>query len=153
MGAVLTQHTAWVNAARALAALRARRLLTPARLAAVEAGSLAQVIRSAGTPRVKARRLRALTRWILERAGGSLRRMRTMPLEPLRAELLEIPGIGPETADAILLYSAGRPVFVAPRGLPVLRGLAIIGRIRPAPRRSAPRRRVPRACARARPSA
>ena len=60
MGAVLTQHTAWVNAARALAALRARRLLTPARLAAVEAGSLAQVIRSAGTPRVKARRLRAL---------------------------------------------------------------------------------------------
>jgi endonuclease-3 related protein len=113
VGAVLTQHTAWVNAARAIAALRARRLLTPARLAALEVGSLAQVIRSAGTPRVKARRLRALTHWILERVGGSLRRMRTMPLEPLRAELLEIPGIGPETADAILLYSAGRPVFVA----------------------------------------
>ena len=113
MGAVLAQHTAWVNAARAVAALRARRLLVPARLAALDLGRLAEVIRSAGTPRVKARRLRALTRWILERAPGRLGRLRTLPLATLRADLLGIPGLGPETADAILLYAAGRPVFVA----------------------------------------
>jgi endonuclease-3 related protein len=113
VGAVLTQHTAWGNAARAIAALRGRRLLTPSRLAALEVTGLARLIRPAGTPSVKARRLRALTRWILERVDGSLRPMRTLPLEPLRADLLATPGIGPETADAILLYSAGRPVFVA----------------------------------------
>jgi endonuclease-3 related protein len=113
VGAVLTQHTAWSNAARAVAALRARRLLTPSRLAALPIGTLGRIIRPAGTPRVKARRLRALTRFILERVDGRLRRVRTMPLERLRAELLEVPGLGPETADAILLYAAGRPVFVA----------------------------------------
>jgi endonuclease-3 related protein len=113
VGAVLTQHTAWVNAARAIAALRRRRLLTPARVAALGPSHLSVVIRSAGTQRVKARRLQALTRWILERLDGRLERMRTMELGPLRADLLEIPGLGPETADAILLYAAGRPVFVA----------------------------------------
>jgi endonuclease-3 related protein len=113
VGAVLTQHTAWGNAARAVAALRARRLLSPARVAALEAVDLARVIRPAGTPSVKARRVLALTRWLLERLGGRLERMRTAPLGPLRRSLLEIPGLGPETADAILLYAAGRPVFVA----------------------------------------
>jgi len=112
-GAVLTQHTAWANAARAIAALQARGLLTPRRVAALGIGGLGRVIRAAGTPRVKARRLRALTRWLLERVDGKLDRMRTMPLAGLRAELLDIPGLGPETADAILLYAAGRPVFVA----------------------------------------
>jgi endonuclease-3 related protein len=113
VGAVLTQHTAWVNAARAVAALRARRLLTPGRLAELHIGRLGRVIRPAGTPRVKAGRLRALTRWMLERLDGRLLRMRTMALGPLRDDLLEVPGLGPETADAILLYAAGRPVFVA----------------------------------------
>jgi len=113
VGAVLTQHTAWLNAARAITALRTRRALDPTRLAALGIGTLARVIRPAGTPRVKARRLRALTRWILERTGGRLSRMRAMALGPLRADLLAVPGLGPETADAILLYAAGRPVFVA----------------------------------------
>jgi len=113
VGAVLTQHTAWANAAQAIAALRARRVLTPARVAGLEVAELARVIRPAGTYRLKARRLQALTRWLLERLGGRLDRMRTMPLGALRRSLLEIPGLGPETADAILLYAAGRPVFVA----------------------------------------
>jgi endonuclease-3 related protein len=113
VGALLSQHTAWGNAARAVAALRARRLLTPARLMALDGGTLGRVIRAAGTPHVKARRLRALTRWILERVDGRLRRLRTLPLDPLRADLLEVAGLGPETVDAILLYAAGRPVFVA----------------------------------------
>jgi endonuclease-3 related protein len=110
VGAVLTQHTAWVNAAHAIAALRSRRLLTPARVADLSVSDLARVIRPAGTHRVKARRLQALTRWLVER---SFDRMRTAPLGPLRRSLLEIPGLGPETADAILLYAVGRPVFVA----------------------------------------
>jgi endonuclease-3 related protein len=113
VGAVLTQHTAWVNAARAIAALRALGLLTPRRLAQLHKGRLGRVIRPAGTPRVKADRLRALTRWILDRLDGRLLRMRTLPLGPLRDDLLEIPGLGPETVDAILLYAGGRPVFVA----------------------------------------
>jgi endonuclease-3 related protein len=113
VGAVLAQHTAWGNVARAVTALRARRLLTPARLAALDGATLGRVVRAAGTPRVKARRLRALTRWILERVGGRLHRLGTLPLDPLRAELLEVTGLGPETADAILLYAAGRPLFVA----------------------------------------
>ena len=83
VGAVLTQHTAWVNAARAIAALRARRLLTPTRVAALEVSSLSRVIRPAGTHRVKARRLQALTHWLLERLDGRLHRMRAMPLGPL----------------------------------------------------------------------
>ena len=113
VGAVLTQHTAWGNAARAIAELRARRLLTPPRLFRVDPGALARVIRAAGTPRVKARRLRALTRWLVDHVDGRMRRLRSLPLDSLRASLLEVPGIGAETADAILLYAAGRPVFVA----------------------------------------
>jgi endonuclease-3 related protein len=113
VGAVLTQHTAWANAARALAALRARRLLSPERVAGLRAAELARVIRPAGTYRLKARRVQTLTRWLLERVSGSFDRMRRMPLASLRRSLLEIPGLGPETADAILLYAAGRPVFVA----------------------------------------
>jgi endonuclease-3 related protein len=112
-GAILTQHTAWPNAARAVAALRARGCLTPMRLARLGEARLARVIRPAGTPRVKARRLRALARWLLDRSGGAFGALRGLPLGPLRRELLRVPGLGPETADAILLYAAGRPVFVA----------------------------------------
>lgn len=113
VGAVLTQHTAWTNAARAVAALRARRLLRPDRLAALPEAELAAIIRVAGTPRTKARRLQVFTRWLLERFGGRFHGMRRAPLPALRREMLAIPGLGPETVDAILLYAAGRPVFVA----------------------------------------
>src|SRR2546430_8752292 len=113
VGAVLTQPTAWTNAARAVAALRARRLLTPRRLAALGEAEVARVIRAAGTPRVKARRLGALTRWLLGRFGGAFAPMRRLPLALLRRDLLAVPGIGPETGDAILLYAARRPAFGA----------------------------------------
>jgi endonuclease-3 related protein len=112
-GAILTQNTAWTNAARAIAALRAKRLLDPRRLAAASDATLEATIRPAGTYRLKARRLREFTRWLLDRFGGRFHGLRRAPLSALRAELLGIPGLGPETADAILLYAAGRPVFVA----------------------------------------
>lgn len=112
-GAILTQHTAWTNAARALAALRARRRLSARGVAALGVAALARLIRPAGTYRVKARRLRAFTRWLLRWSGGRWAPLRRAPLGPLRRELLAVPGLGPETVDAILLYAAGRPVFVA----------------------------------------
>jgi endonuclease-3 related protein len=113
VGAILTQHTAWTAAARAVAALRARRKLTPARLAATPAPALAALVRPAGTYRLKARRLLAFTRWLGARFGGHFGAMRRAPLGPLRREVLGVAGLGPETVDAILLYAAGRPVFVA----------------------------------------
>jgi len=113
IGAVLIQHTAWVNAARAIAALRSRRLLAPERVAALPEEQLERVIRPAGTYRLKARRLLALTGWLLDRHRGKFDGMRKMDLPALRASLLAVPGLGPETADAILLYAVGRPVFVA----------------------------------------
>jgi endonuclease-3 related protein len=112
-GAILTQHTAWRQAARAVAALRARRMLTPRALAAAPEGVLREAIRPAGTYRLKARRLRDFAVWMLTRFDGRFERMRRAPLGPLRRELLAVPGLGPETVDAILLYAAGRPVFVA----------------------------------------
>ena len=112
MGAILTQNTAWGNVEHALAALRSRRLLTPARLDSISARRLALLIRASGYFRVKALRLKSFLAYLKRRSGGSLRRMSRAPLEPLRHELLAVPGIGPETADSILLYALGRPVFV-----------------------------------------
>jgi endonuclease-3 related protein len=113
VGAVLTQNTAWSNAARAVAALRAAGALDPRRLAALTESQLAALIRSAGTYRLKARRLRDVTAWLLTRFNGRFHGLRRLPLAPLRTELLSVPGLGPETADAILLYAAARPVVVA----------------------------------------
>jgi endonuclease III related protein len=113
VGAILTQHTAWPGAARAVAALRGRRLLAPRRLVEVDPAVLESLVRPAGTYRLKARRLLDFSGWLLRRFGGDFRGLRRAPLGPLRREILAVPGLGPETADAILLYAAGRPVFVA----------------------------------------
>ena len=112
VGAILVQFTAWGNAARAIRELRSRGLLSPTRLAAAAEADVAAAVRAAGPYRLKARRVRAFTRWLLERFGGRFHRMRRAPLSPLRQDLLRVNGIGLETADAILLYAAGRPVFV-----------------------------------------
>lgn len=113
IGAILTQHTVWSQAARAVATLRARRLLDPHALAEASDATLHEAIRPAGTYRLKARRLRDFTEWLLARFDGRFERVRRAPLDALRRELLAVPGLGPETVDAILLYAAGRPVFVA----------------------------------------
>ena len=113
VGAILTQHTAWTGAARAVAALRARGLLAPRRLAGTDVRVLGVLVRPAGTYRLKARRLLDFTGWLLARFDGDFGGLRRAPLGPLRRELLGVHGLGPETADAILLYAAGRPVFVA----------------------------------------
>jgi endonuclease-3 related protein len=112
IGAILTQKSAWVNVERALGQLRRAGVLRAASLAALPQARLAALIRPAGAFRVKARRVRAVLDHLRARHGGDPRRLLRRPWPELRAELLAIPGIGPETADAIGLYGAGRPVFV-----------------------------------------
>ncbi len=111
VGAVLTQNTAWGNVEKAIARLRRARALSLNRLHEAPRGRLAHWIRPAGYFRVKARRLRALTTMIVSRYGD-LPRLFRLDTRTLRAVLLDVHGVGPETADSILLYAAGQPVFV-----------------------------------------
>lgn len=110
VGAVLVQHTVWANAERALEQLRAVRALDTRVLVSMPDGDLLPLIRVSGTPSVKARRLRAIASTI-ETAGGADAFL-SLPDDELRAALLATHGVGPETADGIMLYAAGRRVFM-----------------------------------------
>jgi len=110
VGAVLTQNTAWQNVAIAIENLRSADLLNARALADAPEGQVKEAIRPAGFYNVKYTRLRNLLAAI-EREGG-LETMRTWPTEALRECLLAVNGVGPETADSILLYAFCRPVFV-----------------------------------------
>jgi endonuclease-3 related protein len=112
VGAILVQNTAWANAAHAIANLRAARLLTPAAMEKVPLARLSRLVRPSGYFRQKALRLKAFVRFLRENYGGSLDAMFRTPTEPLREKLLQVHGIGPETADSILLYAGNHPVFV-----------------------------------------
>jgi endonuclease-3 related protein len=112
VGAVLTQRTNWSNVEKAIAALKSAGALDAHALAAMPLERLQLVIRPAGYYRQKAFRLRRLAEWLCERAGGDVAALEGVPTEDLRAELLGISGIGPETADSILLYALSRPTFV-----------------------------------------
>jgi endonuclease-3 related protein len=112
VGAILTQNTAWANVEKAIRRLRKARALNIRRLHAADLKTLADWIRPAGYFNVKARRLRSFTQMMFDRFGGNLRRLFALETPALREVLLGVNGIGPETADSILLYAAGRPVFV-----------------------------------------
>ncbi len=112
VGAILTQNTAWTNVERAIASLRRERLLTPAAIEQVAQARLARLIRSSGYFRQKAKKLKAFVKFLRREHGGSLPRMFGTPTLVLREQLLAVHGIGPETADSILLYAAAHPVFV-----------------------------------------
>jgi endonuclease-3 related protein len=112
VGAVLTQNTSWTNVERAIAVLRRERLLTPARLDSIPTVRLAALIRPSGYYNIKAKRLKHLLRFIRDRYSGSLRKMFSDDPAGLRKNLLAVNGIGPETADSILLYAAALPFFV-----------------------------------------
>jgi len=112
VGAVLVQNTSWSNVEKALAVLRGRGLLDLQPLARLSPDALAPLVRSSGTFRVKARRLHALVVFLEARYGRGLERMREEDPWELRRALLEVPGIGRETADSIVLYAAGLPLFV-----------------------------------------
>ena len=112
VGAILTQNTAWTNVEKAIARLKQAEALDPERLFALPVSRLSALIRPAGYFNVKARRLRNLVELVLEAGGGDPPRLLKRPLKQLRQDLLAVNGVGPETADSILLYAAGYPVFV-----------------------------------------
>lgn len=112
LGAILTQNTAWVNVERAMANLRRERLLTPRAIERIPAPRLARLIRSSGYFRQKTKKLKAFVRFLRVEYGGSLARMFRTPTAQLRERLLGVHGVGPETADSILLYAGEHPVFV-----------------------------------------
>jgi endonuclease III related protein len=112
VGAYLTQNTSWTNVELALRSLRKAHLLIIDGIRKVPLPELELLIRSAGYFRQKARRLKTFVAFLDEKYAGSLRRMFAQPTEKLREELLALNGIGPETADSILLYAGQHPVFV-----------------------------------------
>jgi endonuclease-3 related protein len=112
IGAVLTQNTSWRNVEKAIINMKNRGLLDMAGLAAIDEGELAQIIRPAGYYNVKSRRLKAFASDFYRRFGDTVEATSDVPTPELRAYLLSLDGIGPETADSILLYALGRPVFV-----------------------------------------
>jgi len=112
-GAILTQNTSWKNVERAIAALKKARKLSIAKLVETPQGELACLIRSAGYFNVKARRLKAFFGWFLSEIGRRAFYARRLDTAHLRdAMLKQVSGVGPETADSILLYALNRPVFV-----------------------------------------
>ena len=112
VGAVLTQNTAWTNVEMAIQRLRAAGVLGPAALAALPRPRLAALIRPAGYYNIKAKRLQSLLRFLRRRCGLRLSRLFRDDPKDLRRELLAVNGIGPETADSILLYAGNIPIFV-----------------------------------------
>jgi endonuclease-3 related protein len=112
VGAILTQNTSWTNVEMAMANLRAAGVLTVEGIRAVELEKLQELIRSSGYFRQKAQRLKNFVAFLDARYQGSLERMFAVPTSELRAELLTQNGIGPETADSILLYAGHHETFV-----------------------------------------
>lgn len=110
VGAILTQNTSWTNVERALGRLREIAPLQPQAIAELSAERLGEALRPVGYFNVKARRLQTFCRWLL--AQGGEEHVGERDTLSLRQDLLAVHGIGPETADDILLYAFGRPVFV-----------------------------------------
>lgn len=111
-GAILTQNTAWSNVEKGLRNLRRAGLLHPVRMHRAGPGVTAPLLRPTGYFNQKAKRLHAFLDFLATEHGGSLTRLFALPLPTFREQLLGLKGIGPETADSIILYAARQPVFV-----------------------------------------
>lgn len=112
VGAILVQNTNWANTERAIRNLKVKKLLSPQKLKVVSVKSLATAIKPAGYFNVKAKRLKNFINFLFKTYGGNLTKMRSQDGEVLRRQLLGVNGIGPETADSILLYALDKPYFV-----------------------------------------
>ena len=112
IGAILTQNTSWKNVEKALGVLKEKKLLDPVKLYKVDERLLAHTIISSGFFNIKAKRIKQFIQFLFIHYQGSLERMFSEQLTPLRENLLRVKGIGPETADSILLYAGGMPIFV-----------------------------------------
>jgi endonuclease-3 related protein len=112
IGAILTQNTAWVNVQKAIKNLKRKNLLTPKALKRVSPKTLARLIRPAGYYNQKAKKIKNFIQFLFDNYQGNLKRMFSGDFLVLRARLLNINGIGFETADSILLYAGNKPIFV-----------------------------------------
>jgi endonuclease-3 related protein len=111
-GAILTQNTNWGNVEKAIKNLKKEGALNPQSLHAMSPAHLASVIKPAGYYNIKARRLKNFVDFLMGDYRGSMRKMRKEELTVMRGKLLSVNGIGPETADSIMLYALEKPVFV-----------------------------------------
>ena len=112
VGAILTQSAAWSNVEKAITRLKSASKLSPSGIRETPAEELAALVYSSGYYNAKARKLKALVSYLGERYDDDLDAMRSRDTQSLRAELLAVHGIGQETADDILLYALGKPIFV-----------------------------------------
>jgi endonuclease-3 related protein len=112
VGAILTQNTNWGNVEKAIANLKKAKMLTPEKLYKIKPAELAKLIRPTGYFNIKASRLKNLIDWLFINYAGKLAKLKNIPAVQLRGQLLGVSGVGPETADSILLYALNRPVFV-----------------------------------------
>ena len=112
VGAILTQNTNWGNVEKAIGNLKSARALTARKIHEMPVNELARLIRPAGYFNVKAKRLKEFIDFLMNGYNGSMEKMRKEDMQTLRERLLSVNGIGPETADSILLYALDKPVFV-----------------------------------------
>ncbi|MEF8787546.1 MAG: endonuclease III domain-containing protein [Planctomycetota bacterium] len=112
VGAILTQNTNWDNVEKAIDNLQERGALSPAAILNLEQDDLQDLVRPAGYYRQKAARVKRLAQWLMDNCDGAVELLQDWPEDELRKELVSIRGVGPETADSIMLYALDRPVFV-----------------------------------------
>jgi len=112
VGAILTQNTAWANVEKAIKNLKRHKALSPKALSGIKTSQIARMIRPSGYYNVKAKRLRNFLNFLNKNFNGDLNKLLRLNTSSLRESLLGIKGIGPETADSILLYAANKPMFV-----------------------------------------
>jgi endonuclease-3 related protein len=112
VGAILTQNTTWVNVEKAIESLKKKKALNAKGIHEMKTEKLASLIRPAGYFNVKAKRLKAFIHFLMNDYHGSMKSLRNEEMKTLRMKLLNVHGIGPETADSILLYALNKPVFV-----------------------------------------
>jgi len=112
VGAILTQNTSWRNVEKAIQNLKERKVLHVRGIHQLKRDRLASLIKSSGYFRIKADRLKAFVNFLIGNYDGELKRLMKEGVEPLRQKLLDVKGIGPETADSILLYGLKKPIFV-----------------------------------------
>ncbi len=112
VGAILTQSAAWVNVEKAIAGLKAVKVLSPKALRQLPLSEIAALIHSCGYYNAKALKLKSFAQWLGEHYDDSLDKLWADNIDHLRQQLLSIHGIGEETADSIILYGAGKPIFV-----------------------------------------
>jgi endonuclease III related protein len=112
VGAILTQNTSWLNVEKAIVVLKEKKLLDAKKLYKLPQKNLASLIRSAGFYNIKAKRLKSFLKFFFDHYCGKIKNISAQDLMSLRRQLLQVNGIGPETADSILLYALKKPIFV-----------------------------------------